>query len=119
MLMMFLVSLASHKSLSKIDFRVSKIWFQHALRQIESITSKHVTKLTFFYWLYAKEVPLDWLWVELDGILSTDTFKPLTSVNVGCVHRDTSYKWYATGDFDASTFATLLPQMYKKGVLTW
>ena len=102
-----------------MDFRVSKSWFKHALKQVESIASRHVSKITFFYWLYAKEVPLDGFWAELDGILSTDIFKLLTNVNVGCVHRDISYKWYASDDFDASIFPDLLPQMYKKGVLTW
>ena len=116
---MIAVSLASHKSLSKLYFRVSKAWFRHALEQLKSVTSKYIAETLFWYWLDEHEQPLEDLWRELDAVSSTDICKLLMSVEVGCVYRDGNYDWYTVDDFDESEFPGLLPMVFKRGVLMW
>ena len=116
---MVAVSLASHKSLSKLYFRVSKAWFRHALEQLKSVTSKYIAEILFWYWVDEHEQSFDDLWRELDAVLSTDIFKLLLSVEVGCVYRDGNYYWYTVDEFDESEFPGLLPTLSKRGILMW
>ena len=116
---MVAVSLASHKSLSKLYFRVSKAWFRHALEQLKSVTSKYIAEILFWYWVDEHEQSFHDLWRELDAVLSTDIFKLLVSVEVGCVYRDGNYDWYTVDDLDESEFPGLLPTVFKRGVLMW
>ena len=118
-LMLVLVSLGSHKSLSKLDLRVPKAWLRHPLEQVKSITSKHITEIQFWYWLGEEEEPSSEVWKDLDVMLSTDVFKPLISVDVACVFRDSNYAWYDVDNFDKSEFPVLLPNVSKKGILKY
>ena len=118
-LMLVLVSLGSHKSLSKLDLRVSKTWFRHALAQVQTVLSKHITEVLFYYWLDREEEPFNAFWKGLDIILSTDTFEPLTRVNVGSVYREGDQSWHYTEHFDKREFPTLLPMVFKKGILAY
>ena len=118
-LMLVLVSLGSHKSLSKLDLRVPKAWLRHPLEQVKSITSKHITEIQFWYWLGEEEEPSSEVWKDLDVMLSTDVFKPLISVDVACVFRDSNYAWYDVDNFDKSEFPALLPNLSKRGILTY
>ena len=53
---------------------------------------------------------------ELDVVSSSNTFKPVMSVEVGYVYRDGNYNWSTVDDFDESEFLGLLP-MALRGVL--
>ena len=112
-----LVSLEFHKSLSKLEVVVSKTWFRHALEQIKSTTSKHITQIRLWHCLDEEDEALNDLWKELDVILGTDVFKSLISVEVACVYEDSNYVLRYVKNFDKSEFATLLPTIFKKGIL--
>ena len=100
-----------------MEIIVSKTWFSHGLEQVKSITSKHITTLLAYHWLHEEEEPSNEVWVELDGILNTDKLKPLTRVEVGCVHRDSERVWHYADNFEKSKFPTLLPIAFKRGIL--
>ena len=119
LLMMVLVSIGSHKSLSKLDFRVSKTWFRHALDQVKTIISKHITGIQFGYWLDKEEEPSNEFWDELDIILNNDMFKPLTSVRAACVSRNNNFIWNYASNFERSEFPALLPNVFKRGILIY
>ena len=118
-LMMVLVSLGSHKSLSKLDLRVSSTWLGYALEPVKSIASKHITNIIFFSWLGEEEEPSNDIWKDLDVILNTDVFKPLIEVKVGCLYRSSNRSWYRTKNFERSKFPTLLPNVSKRGILIY
>ena len=118
-LMLVLVSLGSHKSLVELDLRVSKTWFRHALQQVKTIISKRITIIRFGYWLDNEEKPSNEFWEELDIILNADIFKPLTSVHVGCINRNSDLLWHEADSFERSEFPTLLPNVFKRGILLY
>ena len=99
--------------------RASRTWITCILAQAKSITSKQVTKIGFYYWLDADEIPPIDFWKELDATLSRDIFSSLIWVDVGCVYKDSDLQWHYSGHFVRSNFCNLLPNVYKKGVLTW
>ena len=117
--MMVSVSLGSHKSLSVLHLRVSKIWFRQALEQVRPTTSKHISEIFFWYSLGEDEKPCNDLWKDLDVVLNTDAFKQLIGVDVACVCRDSNRDWYDTDNFEKSEFPTLLPNVSKKVILTY
>ena len=102
-----------------MDFTVSETWFWHVLEQVKSITSKHITEISFWYWLDKEEKPSNDLWKELDVVLTTDLFKSLNRVYVAFVHRDSNGDWYDIDSIDKSEFSSFLPGVFEKGVLTW
>ncbi|KAK7689663.1 hypothetical protein QCA50_007458 [Cerrena zonata] len=113
------VSLATHSAITGLNFRVSSLWFKHALQQLKTITSKNITVIHFWYWLDETEKPALELWAELDDILDADHFS-LTKVDVACVYQDVNFVWKGIGDFNrAEEFPKLLPKVYKRGLLTW
>ena len=118
-LMLVLVSLVSHKSLSKLDLTVSKTWFTHALEQVKSIASKNIINIALHSWLGEEEEPCNDIWKDLDVILNTDVFKPLMQVDVACVYKDSNLSWYYTKNFERSKFPTLLPNVSKRGILKY
>ena len=89
------------------------------MEQVKSITSKHVTKIWFWFWLGEEEEPSSEVWKDLDVILSTDVFKPLIRVDVACVLCDSTYDWYDVDNFEKSEFPALLPNLSKRGILTY
>ncbi|KAK7689459.1 hypothetical protein QCA50_007251 [Cerrena zonata] len=114
------VSLATHSVLKYLQFKVSGLWFKYALQQLQTVTSKNITKIWFWYQLNETEKPALELWGELDDILDADHFASLTRVNVGCIYRGTDGVWYSIKDFNrAEEFPKLLPKLYKRGILTW
>ena len=92
---------------------------RHPLEQVKSITSKHITEIQFWYWLGEEEEPSSEVWKDLDVMLSTDVFKPLIRVDVACVFRDSEYDWCEVDHFEKSKFPTLLPNLSKRGILTY
>ena len=118
-LMLVLVSLGSHKSLSKLDLRVSKTWFRHTLEQVKTIISKYITQIRFYYWLDEEEEPSNECWEELDMILNTDIFKPLIRVCPGCCVRNSDFIWRYADNFERSEFPALLPNLSKRGILIY
>ena len=117
-LMLVLVSLGSHKYLSELYLKVYKAWLRHALEQVKSITSKHITEIQFWYWLGEEEEPSSEVWKDLDVMLSTDVFKPLIRVDVACAFCDNEGAWHDVNNFEKSEFPALLPNVSKKGILT-
>ena len=117
--MLVLVSLGSHKSLSKLGLRVSKTWFRHTLEQVKSIASKNITNITLYSWLGEKEEPSNEIWKDLDVILNTDVFKSLVEVDVAYVYQSSNGDWYRTKNFERSKFPTLLPNVSKRGILIY
>ena len=113
---LFLVSLVSHKSLSILEFTVSKFWFRHALEKVKSVTSKQVTRIKFWYWLDKEETSPEDLWKELDDILSTDLFKSLLEVRVVCVCRNGESGWRFSDRYDRARIPSLLHNIHKKGI---
>ena len=99
-------------------FGVSKTWFRHTLEQVKTIISKHITEILLYCWLDKEEEPCSEFWEELDMILNTDIFKPLTRVGVGCVSRNSDGVWRDADNFESSEFPTLLPNVFKRGILT-
>ena len=120
-LMLVLVSLGSHKSLSLLELGVSRTWLGYALEPVQSIASKNITNITLYSWLGEEEEPPppNDIWKDLDVILNTDVFKPLISMDVACVFRDSNYAWYDVDNFDKSEFPVLLPNVSKKGILKY
>ena len=118
-LMMVLVSLGSHKFLSNLDLRVSKTWLRHTLEQVKTIISKCITQIWLFYWLDEEKEPSNECWEELDMILNTDIFKPLIRVGVGCVVRHSDLIWKYADNFERLEFSALLPNVSKRGILTY
>ena len=117
--MLVSVSLGSHKSLSKLDLRVSNTWLGYALEPIKSIASKNIINITLHSWLGKEEEPSNDIWMDLDVILNTDVFKPLMQVNVACTFRGSDLGWYYTNNFERSKFPTLLPNVSKRGILIY
>ena len=117
-LILVLVSLESHKSILDLDLVVRKTWFRHALEQLASVSSKHVTDIALHSWL-GEEEPSSEVWKDLDVILSTDIFKPLIEVNVACIYKRSDGLWYRTKNFERSKFPTLLPTISKRGILIY
>jgi hypothetical protein len=114
------VSLATHSAITHLNFKVSKLWFKYALQQLQTVTSKDITEILFWYSLDEIEKPALELWGELDDILDADHFSSLTRVYVGCAYRDTDGVWYDIADFSkAEEFPKLLPKLYNRGILTW
>ena len=109
------VSLASQESLSVLEFIVSPAWFRHALEQVKSIASEHITEITFHAWLDDEETPPDDFWEELNVTLSKDIFK---SLSVSYVFRGGDYTWHAVSGVDVSMFFELLPRAYKRGIMS-
>lgn len=98
---------------------MSKLWFKYALKQLQTITSKNITEIWFWYWLDETEKPAPELWGELDDILDADHFASLARVDVGCVYQGTDKVWYDIADFrGAEEFPKLLPKLYNRGILT-
>ena len=89
------------------------------MEPVKSITSKHITDIIFLSWLGKEEEPSNDIWRDLDLILNTDVFKPLIRVYVGCVYRDNNYRWRNVDNFEISEFPSLLPNVYKKGILAY
>ena len=96
---------------------MSKVWFKHALQQLESVTSEHLTEIVLLYWLGKEEKPSDEFWKELDDILSKEVFKSIFRVTIGCSHRDSKFQWHRSAHFDHSELPFLLPKSCKKIVL--
>ena len=107
--MLCLVSLQPHKSLSRLGFRISKVWVRHTFAQLASISSEHIAQISFFYWLDKKERPSEEVWNELDEILSSEIFKSLLIARISCRHRDGDYKWCKIDDFDYSKLPGFFP----------
>ena len=118
-LMLVLVSLGSHKSLSKLELRVSNTWLGYALEPVKSIVSKNITHITLYSWLGEEEEPSNDIWKDSDVILNTDVFKPLMQVDVAYVYRGSDLGWYYTKNFERSKFPTLLPNVSKRGILRY
>ena len=95
---------------------MSKVWFKHALHQLESVTSGYLTEIVLLYWLSKEEKPSDEFWKELDDILNKDVFKSLLRVTTGCSYRDSKFEWHRSAHFNHSQLPFLLPDSYKKVV---
>ena len=95
---------------------MSKVWFKHALQQLESVTSEHFTEIMLLYWLGKEEKHSDEFWKELDDILSKKIFKSILRVTIGCSYRDSNFQWHRSAHFDHSELPFLLPKSYKKVV---
>ena len=95
---------------------MSKVWFKHALQQLESVIAEHLTEIVLLYWLGKEEKPSGEFWKELDDILSKETFKSILRVTIGCLYRDSNFQWHRSAHFDHSELPFLLPRSYKKGV---
>ena len=119
LLMFALVSLGSHKSLSQLRLRISKVWFKHALEQLASISSNHITQIQLFYWLDKEERPSDEFWNDTDKIVSKEFFKSLLSARISCRHRTSDNNWRRIDGFDYSQLPDFLPKIHKKGILCW
>ena len=95
---------------------MSKVWFKHALQQLESVIAEHLTEIVLLYWLGKEEKPFDEFWEELDDILSKEIFKSTLRVTTGCSYRDSNFQWHRSAYFDHSQLLFLLPNSYKKVV---
>ncbi|KAK7689661.1 hypothetical protein QCA50_007456 [Cerrena zonata] len=74
------VSLARNPSLTDLGFRVSNLCFKYVLEQLQTVSLKGITLITFFYWLDEKEKPESGLWEKLDDILNMATFTSLVEI---------------------------------------
>ena len=115
----FSVSLAPNNSLSRLELRLSKTWFEQTLGYLKSVTSKCIDEIVCLYWLDEEERPCDDLWRQLDDILSTDVFKSLLKLEVDCaytIYKGADIEWHYITSF-RSELRALMPKAFEKGVI--
>lgn len=115
------VSLHMQTSLVKAKFKVSISTFQYALHQLQTVTSKKMTKIVFLVDSPSRMGRrIRALWKQLDDTLSAEPYATLTMVQVGYLELDEDDHPTSTDQFnDAEGFPKLLPTLYSRRILTW